>query len=53
MTDTDIKKVFSIPTRTLQDWKKRDKDNWRHILYGYLKSRDKQAVGDSIKEVRG
>lgn len=35
--DTDIHKKFGIPISTLQDWKKRENDNWRKKLYLYLK----------------
>jgi len=35
--DTDIHKKFGIPISTLQDWKNREKDNWRKKIYFYLK----------------
>jgi len=35
--DTDIHKKFGIPISTLQDWKKRNNDNWRKKIYLYLK----------------
>ena len=35
--DTDIHKKFGIPISTLQDWKNREKDNWRKKIYLYLK----------------
>ena len=37
MTDVAISKKFGIPIQSLQNWKKRDKANWRHKLYVYLK----------------
>ncbi len=37
-TDTEINKLYGIPTRTLQDWKNRSKDNWRLKIYETLKN---------------
>jgi len=37
MTDTEICKKYNIPKSTLQDWKNRDKDNWRYLVYKKLK----------------
>ena len=28
-----VSKELNIPTRTLNDWKHRDRDNWRYKLY--------------------
>jgi len=33
MSDTEIFHRYGIPTRTLQDWKKKDDDNWRKKVY--------------------
>jgi len=33
MSDTEIYRAYGIPTRTLQDWKKKDNDNWRKKVY--------------------
>ena len=33
MSDAEIYRAYGIPTRTLQDWKKTDSDNWRKKVY--------------------
>ncbi len=38
LTDVEISCKYGIPTRTLQDWKNKDKDNWRSKVYLSLKN---------------
>ncbi len=38
MTDQKIFEIFRVPLRTLQLWKNANKDNWRYILYMYMKN---------------
>jgi hypothetical protein len=37
LNDTEISKKFGIPTRTLQDWKNKNSDNWRTKIYQKIK----------------
>ena len=36
-SDVEISTEIGIPTRTLQEWKKKDKNNWRKKIYNKLK----------------
>jgi len=55
MKDTEIHEKFGIPISTLQDWKKRDDDNWRKKLYLHLKNDDEKEeqkkIIDEIKSI--
>ena len=35
--DVAISRRFNLPARTLADWKKADKDNWRYRVYTFFK----------------
>ena len=32
-----MRKKYNLPSSTIQDWKNRDKDNWRYKIYMKLK----------------
>ncbi len=37
-----IKERFGVPLSTLQDWQKRDADNWRKRMYDHLVEKIKE-----------
>jgi len=39
MTDTEIAKRFKMPIRTLSSWKIQPKNNFRRILYIFMKEK--------------
>lgn len=49
MPDTELSKLINIPVRTIQDFKKNDKDNWRHIVYQLLSSMTKEQLEERMK----
>lgn len=50
MTDTDIAKRFEMPIRTLANWKKQDKKNWRRKLYIYMKEKLEREQHSEARE---
>lgn len=49
LKDTEIEKYFKIPVQSLQNFKKTDRDNWRKIVYEFLKIQDKERVEMFLK----
>ena len=46
MTDKKIETVIGIPTRTLQDWKKSNKNSWRFKVYNFI---NKNLISDFVE----
>lgn len=44
ISDKRLSEILEIPTRTFNDWKKQDSNNWRYILYCFLKSLSEEEV---------
>ncbi len=51
-SDLELGRILNIPSRTLQDFKKRDLDNWRKRVYIILKEIDSDSI-KSFLEVEG
>jgi len=49
MKDTEIQEKYGVPTRTLQDWKKKAPDNWRFKVYELLKKQDSAEINKENK----
>lgn len=49
ISDTAIKNIVGIPITTLQDWKKKEKNDYRRVLYDALKKMSEEEIKEWIK----
>jgi hypothetical protein len=47
--DTDLKELLGIPIQSLQNFKKREKDDWRYKVYHFLKSQPRENIENFLK----
>ena len=50
-SDVKIKEIVGIPISTLQDWKQKERDDYRRILYDMLKNMSEEELKEKTKEV--
>lgn len=50
MKDTELRELLGVPTRTLQDWKNKEKENWRYKVYKLLKALSKEDIAKLLQE---
>lgn len=51
ISDVKIKDIVGIPISTLQDWKQKERDDYRRVLYDMLKNMSEDELKDKVKEV--
>ena len=51
ISDVKIKDIVGIPISTLQDWKQKERDDYRRILYDMLKNMSEEELKEKTKEV--
>lgn len=44
ISDTAIKNIVGIPITTLQDWKKKERSDYRRVLYDALKKMSEEEL---------
>jgi uncharacterized protein YjcR len=52
MKDTELNKILGISVQTLQDWKKRDPDNYRRLIYELLSSYSKEELEKRVEAIK-
>ena len=49
ISDVKIEKIVGVPNTTLRDWKKKDRSDYRRVLYDMLKNMsDAASIGPSM-----
>jgi hypothetical protein len=51
MKDIELSKSVGLPVSTIQDWKKRKKEDWRHKIYRILSTREKEELEKVLQEL--
>jgi hypothetical protein len=49
MSDTEIGRIFKMPISTMQDFKNKDKDDWRYRVYTFIKQQPKENLEHFLK----
>jgi len=52
MKNIELKEMLNIPIATLSDWKKKDGDNWRRLVYELLINMDKEELKKKVEAIK-
>ena len=50
ISDVRIRDIVGIPVTTLQDWKKKDRSDYRRVLYDMLKNMSEEELKDRVSK---
>ena len=50
ISDVKIKDIVGIPISTLQDWKQKERDDYRRVLYDMLKNMSEEELRNRVKQ---
>ena len=48
ISDVKIKDIVGIPISTLQDWKQKERDDYRRVLYDMLKNMSEEELKEKV-----
>ena len=48
ISDVKIEKIVGVPNTTLRDWKKKDRSDYRRILYDMLKNMSEEELKEKV-----
>jgi len=52
MTDKELSNILNMSVQTMSDWKKKDTDNYRKILYELIQSFTKEELEERVKAIK-
>ena len=50
ISDVKIKDIVGVPISTLQDWKQKDRSDYRRVIYDMLKNMSEDELKEKAKE---
>ena len=48
ISDVKIEKIVGVPNTTLRDWKKKDRSDYRRVLYDMLKNMSEEELKEKV-----